>query len=198
MVSPDPSKNPGPMRVTATPAASARSNTVRSGCQRRGSGPFSHERPLNTTSRSGSSIWKPTIPCTPGSSPVPREPIDVAVVLGKPQVSVVVAHGAASAPRRNGAWPARRRSNSSPKPSTRTTTARRDDWKVIAAERRGSGAPRAANTLGKTSARVCRPRARSGPSGGSLHGIRTPLAAAGATVTDRSWRTRCAQSGWRA
>ena len=50
LVSPEPSKKPGPIRVTAIPSASAASNTVGSGCQTKGSGPSSQLSSLRSRS----------------------------------------------------------------------------------------------------------------------------------------------------
>ena len=53
-VSPEPSKKPGPMRVTATPSAASRSKIVGCGCHCSGVGPSSQVNSLKTTSRPGS------------------------------------------------------------------------------------------------------------------------------------------------
>jgi hypothetical protein len=62
LVSPEPSKKPGPIRVTSKPSAATSWKTVGIGCHVNGSGPFSHDSSLNTRSSAGSRTSYPTNP----------------------------------------------------------------------------------------------------------------------------------------
>ena len=76
---------------TATPAAAARSNWVRTGCHRAGSGSSHHSMWLSTRVEPGTRTVNPSTPCAPGGVPVPSETRLVGVVDGKPVVSSVAA-----------------------------------------------------------------------------------------------------------
>lgn len=149
-VSPEPSKWVGPMLKGSRWGATF-SKTVGNGCHSSGSGPFSQLRALNRWLLSGLCPSYPIMPWAPGGSPVPKLVRLVAVVEGNPAWR---RRALLSRERRKGAWPLRRRRSSSPRPSTRTTTALRA-WGRSVFHSLKPGTFRECATEGKTPSSPC-------------------------------------------
>ena len=91
-----------PPRARPRPPARTRSSRAASSS---GTGPSSQDSSLKTRSSPGTSTSYPSMPWAPGGVPVPKLPIEVAVVAGKPAGTVRVP---AACARSHGAWPSRR------------------------------------------------------------------------------------------
>ena len=85
-MSPEPENSRLLIAVTCAPRSVRPANAVGCGCHSTGSTDFSQSRWLISRSVPGIRALKPTSPCCPGSSAVPSEVSEVAVVDGTPAV----------------------------------------------------------------------------------------------------------------